>query len=209
MSKVPFRTWVAGETVTAAMLNQQIRDNGNAIWIGTTFGDMEYYFDSANKNRIPIGAAHQVLSVVGGQPAWAGPVAYQVFRNSAQSIPHATDTDITSFNVEQYDYNNFNAVPLTEITIPGGYDGLYMIHAQGFWEGHATAGKLREIGIKINGTARAKQSMTNDDATSAVWMNLSLPRNLVAGDKIRMSVLQRSGANLNFFEARLSVTRIR
>ena len=32
MAKTAYRTWVAGEVVTASMLNEQVRDNGNALW---------------------------------------------------------------------------------------------------------------------------------------------------------------------------------
>lgn len=63
MALTTYRTWVTGELVTAAMMNQQIRDNGNASWVGTTAGDMDYYTGATNKARIPIGTAGQVLQV--------------------------------------------------------------------------------------------------------------------------------------------------
>jgi hypothetical protein len=54
------------------MMNEQIRDNGNAIWVGTTAGDMDYYTGATNKARIPIGTAGQVLKVNSGAtaPEW-------------------------------------------------------------------------------------------------------------------------------------------
>ena len=72
MSLTTYRTWIYGELVTAAMLNQQIRDNGNAIWVGTTAGDMDYYTGATGKARIPKGTAGQVLKMNSGAtaPEW-------------------------------------------------------------------------------------------------------------------------------------------
>lgn len=70
MAKTNYRTWTTGEVVTASMMNQQIRDNGNAIWVGTTAGDLDYYSDSTNKARIPIGSSNDQLMAIGGVPAW-------------------------------------------------------------------------------------------------------------------------------------------
>jgi hypothetical protein len=72
MSKTAYRTWIYGELVTVSMMNQQIRDNGNAIWVGTTAGDMDYYTGATGKARIPIGTAGQVLTVNAGAtaPEW-------------------------------------------------------------------------------------------------------------------------------------------
>ena len=72
MALTTFRSWVTGELVTAAMLNQQVRDNGNAIWVGTTAGDMDYYTGATTKARLPIGTAGQVLKVNVGAtaPEW-------------------------------------------------------------------------------------------------------------------------------------------
>jgi hypothetical protein len=42
---------------------------------GTTAGDIDYYTTSTAKARVAIGTTGQVLSVVGGVPAWATPAA--------------------------------------------------------------------------------------------------------------------------------------
>lgn len=74
MSLTTFRTWIYGELVTVSMMNEQIRDNGNAIWVGTTAGDMDYYTGATNKARLGIGTAGQVLTVNPGAtaPEWSG-----------------------------------------------------------------------------------------------------------------------------------------
>src|SRR5574338_529518 len=72
MAKTNYRNWIPGEIVTAAQLNEQIRDNGNAIWVGTTAGDMDFYSTATTQTRIPIGSVGQVLQVLtGGIPGWA------------------------------------------------------------------------------------------------------------------------------------------
>jgi hypothetical protein len=72
MSLTTFRSWIYGELVTVSMMNQQIRDNGNAIWVGTTAGDMDYYTGATGKARLPIGTAGQILKVNAGAtaPEW-------------------------------------------------------------------------------------------------------------------------------------------
>ncbi len=52
------RTWTYGETVTEAQFNEQIRDNFNAVWVGTTAGDIDYYTSSTTKTRLAGGTAN-------------------------------------------------------------------------------------------------------------------------------------------------------
>ena len=67
------RTWTYGETVTEAQFNEQIRDNFNAVWVGTNAGDMDYYTSNATKARIGIGNVGDVLTVGSGTvPTWGG-----------------------------------------------------------------------------------------------------------------------------------------
>jgi len=77
-NKVNFRTWVKNDLVTAADLNEQVRDNGNAIWTGTAQGDMDWYHTSTYKdpmNDYPsyhneIGAVGKVLKNDSWSPFW-------------------------------------------------------------------------------------------------------------------------------------------
>lgn len=52
------RTWTYGETVTEAQFNEQLRDNFNAVWVGTTAGDIDYYTSSTTKTRLAGGTAN-------------------------------------------------------------------------------------------------------------------------------------------------------
>lgn len=63
-------TAVSGATFTAAQFNTNVRDNLNAIWVGTTAGDMDYYSSSTAKSRVAIGANGSYLSSNGSAPGW-------------------------------------------------------------------------------------------------------------------------------------------
>ncbi len=69
------RTWVTGETVTAALMNAQIRDNllETSAATVTTAGDLAYA-DAANSmgSRLAIGAATTHLVSDGSSPVWRG-----------------------------------------------------------------------------------------------------------------------------------------
>ena len=90
-TKKPYRTWTTGEKVTEAMLNEQIRDNGDAIWVGTTAGDMEYYSAADAKTRIPIGTNGKVLGVSSGLPAWIAQASNPIVQRKGGS---ATDWNV-------------------------------------------------------------------------------------------------------------------
>lgn len=63
------RTWSVGELVTAAMLNEQIRDNMNAIFVGSAGGDLDYYATATTKSRLAA-VAGGILYHTGTAPAW-------------------------------------------------------------------------------------------------------------------------------------------
>lgn len=63
MSWTSPRTWNVGELVTKLIMDTHIRDNLNALWVGTTAGDMEYYTSATDKTRIPKGSAKQILTM--------------------------------------------------------------------------------------------------------------------------------------------------
>ena len=70
------RTWVTGETVTAALLNAHVRDNfrETSPFTVTTAGDISYA-DAANSmnSRVGIGAALSMLASTGSAPVWRTP----------------------------------------------------------------------------------------------------------------------------------------
>jgi len=87
--KVNFKTWVKNDLVTAADLNEQVRDNGNAIWYSwyhdddfpQAQGDMHFYgdkdymedvgnFDNTGSGNGEIGDKGKILRSDGYTPGW-------------------------------------------------------------------------------------------------------------------------------------------
>lgn len=207
MAKTNFRTWTTSELVTADMLNEQIRDNGNEIWKGTTAGDMDYYASATTKDRIPIGSAGLVLTSSGSVPYWDTITYGSFYRSSAQSISNNTLTDITSYDsVTEYGGEFYTSG--SYITIPE--TGYYIFTANGYFDGHATAGKRRELAIIYEGSAAfATQTVAQDSDSSAMHLSCSFLYGFSAGARVSLRVIQNSGTSLNFNGARLSIQRIK
>ncbi len=71
-------TAVTGATYAASDYNTSTKGNLDAIWVGTTAGDIDYYSTATAKTRIGIGSEGSVLTVVSGVPAWRANNAYPV-----------------------------------------------------------------------------------------------------------------------------------
>lgn len=64
-------TAVTGATFTAAQFNTNVRDNLNAIWVGTSAGDVEYYSSSSAKARLAKPSVDALLkNTSSGVPSW-------------------------------------------------------------------------------------------------------------------------------------------
>lgn len=63
-------TAVTGATFTAAQFNTHVRDNLNAIWVGTTAGDIDYYSSATVKARLAAPASLSLLQHNGTAPSW-------------------------------------------------------------------------------------------------------------------------------------------
>lgn len=69
-----------GDIWTASEHNTYIKNNLAAIWKGSAAGDMDYYSGSADKVRLPIGTALQLLRVNAGAtaPEWSDPAVLEL-----------------------------------------------------------------------------------------------------------------------------------
>ena len=86
-------------------LGSSIDTTTKALNPSTTLGDIEYRSATANTNtRLGIGSTNQVLSVVGGVPAWATPSAGAYTSIASGSIASAaTGLDLTSISAAYTD----------------------------------------------------------------------------------------------------------
>lgn len=208
MAKKAYRTWSTGEIVTAAQLNEQIRDNGNAIWVGQAPGDMDYYSAADAKSRLGIGTETQVLKVVNGVPAWRSLYGCRVYRTTAQETYTGIEAVINSFNAETFD-SGYHSGSDGFLTVPSGMSGAYMIQASGYFDGHPTGNLLREMGIRIGSSVIQRISTVNPYGdNTATHLNICIIYWLNVGDTVSLSVLQKSGNNLNFNNATLSLIKL-
>lgn len=205
MAKVAYRTWIAGELVTQDMLNEQIRDNGNEIWVGTTAGDIDYYTDSTHKSRLGIGSAGQLLTVASGAPSWRGYYHAMIGRTTAQSINNNSETTASGYDTEMADTDAFYTQWNSYFTIP--VTGLYLIIGNGYWASSVSGGTLRRIGLEV-GTLDVYQQVPNV-AGETTEMCVYALRVFTAGAQVSMKLFQKSGGALDFFDATLSIARIR
>jgi hypothetical protein len=81
------------------MMNEQIRDNGNAIWVGTAAGSMDYYTGATGKAELPIGSEGQSLIVASGIPGWGSPLSYGTISEPSETISGTSWADVPNASV--------------------------------------------------------------------------------------------------------------
>lgn len=206
MSWINPRTWITGELVTASMMNS-LRDNLNELWKGAAAGDLEYFTASNQKARIPIGTNESVLVASNNVPVWSSPQYASLLKViSTQSIPNNTLTEIASFD-EYIDIGGFHEGTNNYLTIPS--DGLYIIEAWAYFDGHASTSTLRQLGIKRDSNIYTSQSHVQDNASNNTHINLVHLWRLTGGTTIKLVAYQSSGGALNLNNPYLSIARIR
>ena len=206
MAWISPKTFTSGCIVTASDMNS-IRDNLNELWKGTVAGDLEYFSASNQKARLAISADESVLISNGTTPVWSLPQYASLLKViSAQAIPNNTLTEIASFD-EFVDTGSFHEGTNNYLTVPN--DGLYIIEAWAYFDGHASTSTLRQLGIKKDSYIYTSQSLTQDNASTPTHINLVHIWRLIAGTTIKLVAYQSSGGSLNLNNPYLSIARIR
>ena len=184
-------------------LGTSIDTTTKALNPSTTLGDIEYRSSTANTNtRLGIGTSGQVLTVVGGVPAWTTVSntpsfsGAQVYASAtSQSIANATFT-ILSFDKESYDTNSYhnNSTNNSRLTIPT--TGYYNLAAYVTFAGNTSGG--RAVQIYKNGTTVVQDFSGNYALGSSSDMAFfcSINVNATAGDYFEIRVRQSSGGSL-------------
>ena len=178
------------------------QDDSNAIQnaLLTTTGDTIYASGASTPARLGIGTTGQVLTVVGGVPAWAsagaGFVGARAYPTAVQNVSNGADVAI-NLTSEDFDTNAFhnNATNNTRMTIPSGKAGYYLLIAQVLWQGN-TSGQ-RTLSIRKNGStnicrcvnlASSGSGGANFDTNGVAY--------LAEGDYVEMYCYQDSGTTL-------------
>lgn len=159
------RTWVTGETVTAALLNTHVRDNllETAPAKVTTAGDTVYATGANAIARLGIGTRRYALRVNAGAtaPAWSGPGEIGKIK--------AADESITSSTSLQDDDELVIAVPANEtiiwelvLFVIGATSGDIKIQIT--WPTSTTMGPFQLVGQQAGGTAGVTEGSDISDA---------------------------------------------
>ena len=120
-------------------------------------------------------------------------IGCKVYRSSNLNILNNTFTDVT-WNAEEYDTDGFFTPSSTDIVIPAGLGGVYLV--QGFVEYAANATGIRFGGVQVNGLNIAYMFLNNIGAVFVTAVNVSGIYTLAPGDIVNLEAYQNSTVTL-------------
>jgi hypothetical protein len=124
-------------------------------------------------------------------------VSARIYQTVTQSIP---STVYTTINLDTLSFGNFgiwNSGVANRLTVPVGYDGIWLIEGQVAFAANAT-GQRRVRLLKNGATSIGEQRMPPITiAASATMVTLASVLKLVAGDYLQIEGYQDTGAGLN------------
>ncbi len=154
------RTWVTGETVTAALMNAHIKDNllETSAATVTTAGDIAYA-DAANSmgSRLGIGAIGTFLASTGSAPVWRVPVEDINYADASTSEA----LDSTTYTTQAGAGPSYNDTTFPTVTATTGTSALVIVSA--FSVANDTAGNSVRIAFSVSGAT----TTAADDAQGA------------------------------------------
>ena len=143
------RTWVTGETVTAALMNSAIKNNflETSAATVTTAGDLAYA-DAANSmgSRLAIGAANTHLVSTGSAPVWRG---------IATDVDTGSGTDGATSYVSLFGAGGWGFAAEIEVTVTTGTEALILFKAQ---LADTTGGALIHLSYAVSGATTVAAS---------------------------------------------------
>ena len=168
----------------------------------TTLGDLEYRSATANTNtRLGIGTTNQILTVVGGVPAWAAaPASSPTFNgvvvknNASQTIPNTTAT-VCTWDLEYFDTNTYHSTSsnTSRLTVPS--TGYYFVYAKLRWQSNATG--YRYMYFTKNGVQIQQDYLNYPDQNNPFTLYYGIVTSASATDYLEVFAAQNSGGNLS------------
>lgn len=195
------RTWVAAETVTAALLNTHLRDNllETAVAKVTTQGDIVYATAANALARLAKGTAGQELRMNSGATVleWFTPPNVRAVNNTTQSIANNTitaislQTETAGFDSEAMHDTVTNNSRLTCVTA-----GKFLVIGNLAWAANATG--YRVAFLKYNGSTYFAEdyraTLGAGDVTAQIVVGLI---SLAVSDYVELWGVQTSLSGLN------------
>lgn len=118
-------------------------------------------------------------------------------KNAAQTIAHATDTDVT-WQTEVSDPNGLITSPLTTFTVPAGKAGVWAVSVSAQWATAVAAADVRAIRIEVNGNNVGYDSAPQHSGVNNAYnqCQCSWIGYLAVGDTVKITAFQDTGGNL-------------
>ena len=194
--------FTALQTLTAAVMNQ-VSSRLADLWVGTTAADMDYYSASDTKTRIAIGNTDDVMTVVGGVPAWAanGFNGASLFLSNPHTVLHDTNTVLT-FDAKLYDTMSMYSAGAPE-RLTCTKTGYYLVGITSVFAYHATGYRMNNLlingdpyHIAFRAQPVASGISTYLDPTPAIV-------SLTATQYLQVRIYQNSTASINVEGGRL------
>lgn len=219
---VPIPTITTGDTWTAAMHNQYVRDNlaNTPPAVFTAKGDLVVGAAASQGAIFGVGSnkEYSMLRHYTGAGSfnnfiWSRNAPSLLVYLDTQSIP---DNTLTQINLTA----NTRANPSTLPFYPGtgnyiipttSYAGIYHIYAQGYFDASGTAGKIREISITSNIKGTIRNSFCQPIGASVqTWVEINVIWALDGslGEQLSVNVFQVSGGALNFRVGKVGLLRL-
>lgn len=142
-------TAVTGATYTAAQFNTHVRDNLNAIWVGTTAGDMAYWTSATTRARLAKGAANTVLMNNGSVPSWSSNPAISGLFAKIGGVSFSPDADYSGGA-----YADVTGATVTLVLPAGKTYTIMSIASIQAYNTYAGSGRQTKIQTVIDGTAQ-------------------------------------------------------
>ena len=186
------RTWVTGETVTAALLNAHIRDNllETSAATVTTAGDIAFA-DAANSmgSRLAIGSIGTFCVSTGSAPIWRAPAEDINYDDASTSQAGVSTSYLTGWGTDR---------TLPNVTVITGAAALIIVSCM--YASNDTAGARTYISFSISGatTLAAGDAQGTQAASNAANDEVSLTTTRGAG------ITLTAGSNKFEMEARVS-----
>jgi hypothetical protein len=168
------RTWVAGEVVTAALMNTHIRDNltelraGGIAVASQVLGDTLVPASATALQRIAAGTLGYFWRAGGAgvAPGWAqlAPNLCNAYHNTTQNVTSG-HTDALNLNSEDFDTNSMHDTSTNNnrVTIPIGGGGFYV--AIGITQVGSGANPNATLHIRRSGSGLVSSTRPNSGST--------------------------------------------
>jgi hypothetical protein len=201
---MPYPSVTTNQALTSSYLNTNYSDQvvSTVLSTGKPTGTEGQLIAVTNQDRLEVYSGTAWVRV--GNWSSAGRTGTVLRRAATQSIATATDTKI-SFDTEDTDTDGFIAVTATDIVVPSGLDGIYLITGTVAWA--SSPGANSNVRIELGGTTGDYRTHCGTGTVAYQNQVVSAVTALAATNTISLRCYQATGASINV-TARIEVWRL-